>query len=151
MRRNIIWKSGILAVAMTCVFTDCSPRQLPASALMGDYIYKYTDGEVEVLILNADATYDHFLYKSVENAKNNINPEYRFRGNWSSNNGTVDLATWMLLADYSHLEKPLNRPIPCTSLRGYWYNHGDPERVGLLVSEDMGYNFLKIAGREQIK
>ncbi len=143
--------NSLFMLAIIVIVVACSPNRITNSDVSGLYVFRYKNGEIELLVLNADSTYDHFLYRSADDAKANDEPKFKFHGQWTSNQGVVDLAGWMLLADYSNLSDPLNQPRPFTSLRGYWYRSNDSKTFGLLISEDTGYNFLKIQGREQIK
>jgi hypothetical protein len=112
--------------------------------MAGEYVYTYGDGELEMLVLSTDATYDHYIYNSVADARRNANPKYHFKGTWSSSQGVIELSDWMLCARFADLGKPLSQPVRTVSFRGNWYNAVNSGPEGLLIVEDIGYNFLKV-------
>jgi hypothetical protein len=145
------WRNACFSVALIALLTACTHHEISTSELAGFYIYRYGDGHLEMLILNPDLTYHHLLYSSVSDAKTNTKPAYQFVGRWSSVGGIVTLDGWMLIADYSDFEKPRASPLRCTDFRGYWYHPGNGGSTGLLFAEDIGYNFLKIDNRDEIR
>jgi hypothetical protein len=121
--------------------------------IAGEYIYHFPSGEMEVLVLRADTTYLHEFYSSVSDYKKNSVPLYSFTQKWSYKNGLLTLDGWMLFYDYSSgaVNKSQVPPIKCVSMSGDWVEPTRDSDAVILFNEDMGYNFLRVKSRDEVK
>ena len=134
----------MLGCFVLIVHSGCFSHPYTSKDLIGEYIYCYKSGEVEVIVLNSDFSYEHKLYISVSDFKSYAEPYKSFREKWSLGERALVLDNWMLFADYSRLEKPRQLSIKCTSLSVVWIAPTRKTEAVLLVNEDIGYNFLRI-------
>jgi hypothetical protein len=142
-----------LALAvMIFTITSCS-REPEQADFVGEYIYHYPDGEMEVLELHGDLTYVHELYASVSDYKQHSKPICSFENTWSHRSRRLTMNRWMMFYDFSAFEvgKPKIPPTPMVDMPGGWVKPTSESDAGILFAEDLGYNFLRIQSREAMK
>jgi hypothetical protein len=79
------------------LLVGCGPKGVthPLDAA-GEYIYTYSNNEVEVLSLQADMTYQHALFKDIGTLRANAAALFTNSGFWSFKTTSLEFKGWLM-------------------------------------------------------
>ncbi len=88
-----------LLFAMLFVIACTDPKQKPADVskeIEGTYTFKYPSGQVEVLIIKHDSTFDQEIYSSNRDFVKKAIPLYDNQGTWSITGIELEFNHWLM-------------------------------------------------------
>ncbi|MCE9559995.1 MAG: hypothetical protein K8R88_13730 [Armatimonadetes bacterium] len=141
-----------LALIILClsVFGGCTPRgpKTPAEPI-GEYVFPVRNGDVEVIILQANFAYRHELYSSIDSYRQGSSPVYTNTGTWYYKGNTLGFSEWVEFINYLQPIKRTEPPEPVAKIDCGWVAPTRHADAILLFSESANYLFLRVKDRHE--
>jgi hypothetical protein len=125
--------------------------------VVGEYVYKYKSGEIEVWLLRPDFTYQQEFYKTVEDYQKRSKVEYTNSGTWSLStnkvtliNNQITLFNTLDFFDYTNLDRALAKPLHVVSQPSDWYAPSGQDGARIAISLDIDYVLFRTSNRNLV-
>lgn len=120
-------------------------NEIQMEQLEGTYIFEYPSGEVEVLSISNDSSYEKHIYTTYEDFKTRGIPKYRNDGRWSiSPRNELQFDNWLNYNSFRDPKAILPEPSSGTMLNVGWKRQGFGRKAEISVYEETGYVFEKL-------
>ncbi|MFZ1665033.1 MAG: hypothetical protein WBO28_02200 [Flavobacteriales bacterium] len=119
--------------------------------MMGEYAFRFPSGEIEVLVLHKDSTYEHTFYDGVASYRSNRDPQYRSVNQWEYNGERFYFRYWQ---DFCPSGNPISNvvpPLPQGGLLGpTWSPAKNDQPTHIVIDRDYDYIFVKVKDRNEV-
>ncbi len=148
----MISKFQTLICIVALLIAGCSPRAIKdPREVAGEYIFKYRTGEMEVLLLREDLSYQQELYSDIDNYRSHATPSFTNSGTWSYGGIGLTMNKFFNFCDFPNPEKRLDPPVRSQSTPAFWQRPSSKWNAFIVFSEDSGYALLRVKNRADVK
>lgn len=100
MKKIILITILFVITSFGCELLEDDLPDAVTSEIGGKYLYKYPTGEVEVLYMNMDSTYEQEVYINEKSYLNNSKPMCKNNNTWSISGKKIYFRNWLMCSDF---------------------------------------------------
>lgn len=133
-------KFSAIALIIVLTFFSCGYSKKDAQVyLPGTYTYEIPSGELQVLKINSDFTFEQTIYSD----KNKENILYKNIGKMHVHNENIELEHWLEFYEHSE-QKVLKSPYITYSTGIFWRKPTESENTLIFIFDETNYVFEKM-------
>jgi hypothetical protein len=137
---SILWTFALL-------LSSCGVMRYPVvKDVVGEYVYKYKSGQIEVWTLTGDVAYKQEFFDDFKGYSERATPRYTNAGTWTLSDRTITFVLPLNFFDYGNRDKPLEKPERMSAQPSIWIDSGT-NAGKIAIGEDIDYVLTRVTER----
>ncbi|MBL7789115.1 MAG: hypothetical protein JNL75_04700 [Chitinophagales bacterium] len=131
-------------ILMICSCQDTEDKISDVNEIVGTYVFKYPTGQIEVIKLNHNYTYQQLIYKNKSDYKKSLEPLFINKNIWEQFDSEIEFKDWLEYCKFRDPSNIDNSPKTINMGDVYWIDKNDEHEAILEFLYDTDYLFKRV-------